>query len=146
MEELQNTPQAEVPQERPRLLTILCILTFIGSGMNFISSLLIYLFFDAFKVAAEAFGKSFNLPGMDMFTNGPPLFFAATAIIYAGAIAGATLMWQLRKIGFHVYTISQILLVLAPMYFFKLAGPGVMDIILAGIFILLYSRNLKMMN
>jgi len=83
---------------------------------------------------------------MEMFTNGPSLFFAFSALIYAASITGAVYMWKLKKIGFHVYTISQILLVIAPMYFFKLPGPGLMDILLAGAFILLYSMNLKTMS
>jgi len=146
MEELQQTPHQETKTKRPGLLTVICILTYVGSGMNVISSLVIFLFFDAFKVVAANIAKTFNLPGMEMLINGPAIFFAASALIYAGAITGALLMWQLRKVGFHVYTISQILLVIAPMYFFKLSGPGLMDILLAGAFILLYSMNLKAMS
>ena len=105
-----------------------------------------FLFFDAFKVVAAEMAKTFNLPGVDMLTEGPRLFFAVSALIYAGSIAGAILMWQLRKIGFHVYTISQILLVVAPMYFYKLPGPGITDILFAGVFVFLYSTNLKTMS
>ena len=146
MEELEHTPFQEPKLKRPGLLTVICILTYIGSGMNLISSLFIFLFFDAFKVVAANLAKTLNLPGMEMFIEGPSIFFAASALIYASTIAGTLFMWQLRKVGFHIYTISQILLVIAPMYFFKLLGPGVMDILLAGVFILLYSMNLKSMS
>ncbi len=146
MEELQQTPLQETKLQRPGLLTVICILTFVGSGMNVISSLVIFFFFDAFKIVAASLVKSFNIPEMEMLIEGPSIFFAASALIYAGAITGALLMWQLRKLGFHIYTVSQILLVIAPMYFFKLPGPGVMDILLAGVFILLYSMNLKSMS
>jgi hypothetical protein len=146
MEELEQTPPSETKLKRPNLLTIICILTFVGSGMNFISNIIIFIFFDTFKVVAANLAKSLNLPGMDMLIDGPSIFFAASALIYAGAISGTILMWQLRKIGFHVYTVSQILLVIAPMYFFKLPGPGLMDVLLAGVFILLYSMNLKSMS
>ena len=146
MEGLEQTPLQENKPQRPRLLTVICILTFVGSGMNLISSIVIFLFFDTFKIVAANLAKSLNLPGMEMLIEGPSIFFAATALIYAVAITGALLMWQLRKLGFHVYTISQILLVIAPMYFFKLPGPGVTDILLAGSFILLYSMNLKTMS
>jgi len=141
----QTQLQGPKPQ-RPGLLTVVCILTYVGSGMNLISSIIIFLFFDAFKVVAANLAKTLNLPGMDMLINGPSVFFAVSALIYAIAITGALLMWQLRKVGFHVYTISQIILVIAPMYFFKLSGPGMMDILLAGVFILLYSMNLKAMS
>ena len=146
MEELEQAPLQQTKPRRPGLLTVICILTYVGSGMNLLSSLIIFLFFDTFKVVAANLAKSLNLPGMDMLINGPSIFFAASALIYVGAITGTFLMWQLRKIGFHIYTISQILLVIAPMYFFKLPGPGVMDILIAGVFILLYSMNLKSMS
>ncbi len=146
MEDQIQTNPLETKPQRSKLLTILCILTFIGSGMNVISGTLIFLFFDAFKVVAAEMAKTFNLPGVDMLTEGPRLFFAVSALIYAGSIAGAILMWQLRKIGFHVYTISQILLVVAPMYFYKLPGPGITDILFAGVFVFLYSTNLKTMS
>jgi hypothetical protein len=146
MEEPGQYPIQQAQPQRTRLLTIICILTFIGSGMNFISSLFVFVFFDSFKILAAELAKSFNLPGMDMFIEGPSLFFAFSALVYAGAITGAFLMWKLKKVGFHVYIISQILLVLAPMYFYKLPFPGIMDMLLAGAFILLYSSNLKSMS
>lgn len=146
MEEQEQNILQEPQPKRSAMLTVLCILTFVGSGMNLVSSLVIFLFFDAFKVVAANLAKTFNLPGMEMLTGGPSIFFGVTALIYAAAIVGSVYMWQLKKLGFHIYTISQILLVVAPMYFFKLPGPGVMDILLAGAFVLLYSMNLKTMS
>jgi hypothetical protein len=146
MEEIQANPvQANKPQ-RPSLLNILCILTFIGSGMNFISSLMIALFYDQFTLIAESINKSFHLPGLETILEGKSVFFAVSALIYLGSIAGAILMWKLKKAGFHVYTIFQILLILSPMYFFHLPIPSFLDIILSGIFIILYSSNLKYMS
>jgi hypothetical protein len=81
-----------------------------------------------------------------MITEGKPGFFFFTALLYAGAAVGAALMWKLRKNGFHVYTISQILLVLAPMYFYHLPSPSFVDIFISGAFIVLYATNLKLMT
>ena len=67
-------------------------------------------------------------------------------MIYAGAFTGAFMMWKLKKTGFHVYTVSQIFLVLSPMYFFHLPVPYLLDVILSGMFIILYSYNLKYMS
>ena len=150
MEEPGQNPQEENRQDRPKLLTVICILTFIGSGMNFISCLIFFVFYDALKEALGkamiAFSKLFNIPESEMLVNISPSFIGASVIIAAGAIAGAILMWQLRKVGFHVYTVSQILLVIAPMYFFRLPAPGVMDTLFAGTFVLLYSLNLKVLT
>ena len=145
MDEIPSIPVQESKPERPKLLNILCILTFIGSGMNFISSLMIALFYDQFTILVEDISKSFHLPGMELMLEGQSIFFAVSALVYAGCIAGAILMWKLKKAGFHVYTIFQILLILSPMYFLHLPVPSFLDIILSGTFIILYSSNLKYM-
>ncbi|MEI7895454.1 MAG: hypothetical protein WCJ26_00355 [bacterium] len=142
------TPQA-LPENkplRPTLLTVLCILTFIGSGMNLFSSLVIAGFYDVFVEVAREFSKKFNIPGIDLLLETKPIYFLVTAAFYAGSLAGAILMMRLKKSGFHVYTIFQILLVLAPMYFMHLASPGFPEMLFSGLFILLYSMNLKFMT
>jgi hypothetical protein len=146
MEETQSNPIEESQPGRPKLLNILCILTFIGSGMNFVSSLMISVFYDQFMVLAEDISKSFHLPGMELLLEGQSIFFAVSALIYAGSISGAILMWKLKKTGFHVYTIFQILLILSPMYFLHLSSPSLPDLILSGTFIILYGSNLKYMS
>jgi hypothetical protein len=146
MEEQQMLPSTESKKKRPNLLTILCILTFIYSGLGAFSNLMVFIFFDASMKFAAELVKTFKLPGMDLFLDAKPIYFAATASINALAIAGAIMMWQLRKLGFHIYTVSQILVILAPMYFFRLPSPDFFSILLSGVFVLLYSSNLKKMS
>ncbi|MCX6247773.1 MAG: hypothetical protein NTW10_08580 [Bacteroidetes bacterium] len=146
MEELTPGALPETKPQRPTLLTVLCILTFIGSGMNLFSGLVIAGFYDVFVEIVQEFGKKFNIPGIDQLLEARPLFFLVTALFYAGSIVGAILMMQLKKTGFHVYTIFQILLVIAPMYFMHLSSPGFPEMLFSGLFILLYSMNLKFMS
>jgi hypothetical protein len=146
MEEQQMLPAPETKDKRPNLLTVLCILTFIGSGLNAFSNLIIFIFFDASMKFAAELVKAFKLPGMDLFLDAKPVYFAVTALINALAIAGAIRMWQLRKQGFHIYTVSQILVIIAPMYFFKLPGPDFLSILFSGIFVMLYGSTLKKMS
>lgn len=141
---MQVTPGT--PPKRPTMLTVLCILTFIGSGMNLFSSLVIAGFYDTFVEIATEFAEKFNLPGMDVIIEARPVFFLISAIFYAGSIAGAVLMLNLKKIGFHVYTTSQILLIITPMYFFHQSSPGIPDLLFAGIFVWLYAMNLKILK
>ena len=131
---------------RPNLLTILCILTFINGGLTFVSSIFVGTFFEQFVVIATDFAEKFKLPGLEMITEGRPLFFFVNALLYGVSVAGALMMWNLKKNGFHVYTIAQILLILSPMYFFQLPGPSIFDIIFSGTFVMLYASNLKMMK
>ncbi len=146
MEELTPGSLPETTPQRPTMLTVLCILTFIGSGMNLFSSLVIAAFYDIFVEVAQEFATKFSIPGIELLLETKPLFFLVTAIFYAGSLAGAILMLNLKKIGFHVYTISQILLVIAPMYFMHLASPGLPELLFSGLFVLLYSTNLKFMS
>ncbi|MEI6889792.1 MAG: hypothetical protein ACOYM0_08010 [Bacteroidales bacterium] len=136
----------QTPLARPNLLTVLCILTFINGLLTFISSIFVGAFFDQFVSIATEFAEKFKLPGLEMITEGRPLFFYVNAVLYGISVAGAFLMWSLKKNGFHVYAIAQILLILSPMYFFQLPGPSIFDIILSGTFVLLYSTNLKIMK
>ena len=146
METLTTPLLPETKPQRPTLLTVLCILTFIGSGMNLFSGLVIAGFYDVFVAVAQEFAEKFKIPGIDLLLETKPLFFLVTAIFYAGSLAGAILMMRLKKIGFHVYTIFQILLILAPMYFMHLPTPGIPELFFSGLFVLLYSTNLKVMS
>lgn len=146
MEEPSSGTAPGQPVKRPVLLTVLCILTFMGCGLNMVSGLVIGLWYERLVPFAAEFGETYQVPGMEMITEGSPRFFFISALLYSGSIAGAFMMWQLRKTGFHLYTISQILVILAPMYFYKLPGPSLADLLLTGIFVILYSLNLKIMK
>ena len=146
MDEQQMLPATEAKDKRPNMLTILCILTFIGSGLNAFSNLMVFIFFDASMSFAAELVKTFKLPGMELFLEAKPIYFAVTALINALAVAGAIRMWQLHKHGFHIYTVAQILVILVPMYFFRLPGPDFFSILLSGVFVLLYGSNLKKMS
>lgn len=146
MEEIPGTSLPPATPKRPQILNILCILTFVGSGMNLVSGLVIGLNFDLFQIVVAELAEKIDLPGMDLILSAPRLYFFLSAILYAGSITGAIYMFKTKKTGFHVYTISQILLLIAPMYFFKLPGPSILDLILTGVFIVLYSTQLKNMT
>ena len=147
-EELSNPGSAPgpLPATRPNLLTVICILSLVNGGLTLISSLIIGSFFDQFVMIATDFAEKFKIPGMEMITEGKPLFFFMNALLYAASITGVGLMFRLKKNGFHIYTISQILLILAPMYFYHLPGPSIFDIILTGTFVMLYYIHLKLMK
>ncbi|MCK9204389.1 MAG: hypothetical protein M0P58_08160 [Bacteroidales bacterium] len=146
MEEITQPPLPELKPKRNNLLTLLCILTFIGSGMNLLSSLTIAGFYDTFVEVAQVFSEKFKLPGMETMMEAKPIFFLVSGLFYAGSLVGAYYMFRLKKNGFHIYTIFQILLIIAPMYFMHMAGPSLFDILLSGAFVLLYGTQLKFMT
>ena len=147
---MEETPQNQVPVEAPPqrsgVLSVLCILTFIWSGMGLFSSLIFSLFYDPMVEMLKKFVEMAKFPGMETILDAPQSYYIAYSFCFAGSIAGAAWMWRLRRLGFHIYTISQILLIISQMYFLKLPGPSVLDVIISAIFIVLYSRHLKIMH
>ena len=71
-------------KKRPDLLTILCILTFIGSGLAAFSNLILFLTYDEMDVLMEEMNVDFEevmlLPGNSESCN---LFSKVMNILYA---------------------------------------------------------------
>jgi len=114
MEDTQNITNNK--PTRPTLLTVLCILTFIGSGISTVSFFMVSVLYEPimeqFKVLYA------NMPEASFLLEAPRDFFVISFILSAASVAGAILMWNLRKIGFHVYTSSQIVYLLIPLFYF----------------------------
>lgn len=138
MEEMNNLTQPK--PARPTLLTVLCILTFIGSGL----SALLYL------LAAILFGVMSDLlvsiPGMSLVAQGGIVLFIVMFILALVSLFGAIKMWGLQKIGFYLYTAAQILMIIVPFIFIPGAQVAVFGIIITILFIVLYALNLKVME
>lgn len=138
MEEMNNLPQAK--KVRPTLLTVLCILTFIGSGLSVLIFLLAAVLFG---VMADVLA---DIPGMSMMTGGGTVFFIVMFILAFVSLFGAIKMWGLKKIGFYLYTAAQVLMIIVPLVLIEGAKVGVFGIVITLIFIILYAINLKAME
>ena len=118
MEELQdqNINQAV----RPKFLTVLCILTFIYSGIMTLSQFAVAIFHETYMGAMsgmmDMFTSNNNAFGQvyAMFMATPRLHFACMGLAYAMALVGAYLMFRLRKMGFSLYALAQVGLVTVP--------------------------------
>ncbi len=142
--------EMEQEKNKPVLLKILLILTFIGSGMTMFSNLFIFGFFDQIKSMTAALGPNYSFMGTTMdlksFFEISPFFYLMQGILSGVSLAGAILMWDLRKIGFHIYTIAQISLLIVPKLFIpNLPFPG-MELLISFLFVFYYSRFLKLMQ
>ncbi len=132
------------PGQRPELLTVLCILTFIGSGLGAFSNLVMSLSYNMIREMAES--GEMNFPGIDIYLSLPGSFFFASFVLMFGSLFGALQMWRLRKFGFHIYTISQILLLLLPTIYMPGMDYPFLNILITAAFVLLYATNLKHMS
>ncbi len=136
-------------QERPRLLAVICILTFIGSGMTLFSNTMIFTFFDQFKaIFSSQGGLSFLGTKMDVgsLLNINPSFYLLQALFSASSLAGAILMWNFRKIGFHLYTSAQIFMLIIPKLFLPALPFPVFELSVSALFVYLYYKHLPLMK
>ncbi len=130
--------------KRPELLSILCVLTFIGSGLAAFSNLVIYLSFDMLFEIYESGGL--NLPGAELIFLFTRSFFIFSFLLYTLSFSGAIRMWKLRKLGFHIYSIAQILLLILPSLYVKTSQFPLPAVLITAAFILFYYRHLKFMH
>lgn len=142
------------PKRTPFLLT-LCILTFIGSGFSFLYYLLLSLskanMPEMMEVYRGMFKNAEMLDQMEIMLNFmasvPSWKYLLVALGFGGSIAGAALMTKLRKEGFHIYVISQI--IIFALLAFLIGGPlktSFSDILLTILFILMYFLQMKKSN
>ena len=135
------------PPKRPTILTIVCILSFISSGLGCLSALITPLFSD---VMIELLKKSpdYNEEVMaEMVTvlQAGWGFYLITFALALCSLTGVFFMWKLRKIGFHLYALSNLALLFTPLLLFSMALSW-SGIFLTASFILLYATNLKFMR
>jgi len=131
------------PQKRSDLLTVLCVLTFIGSGLSFFSYLMFSLSFDSISTVLSE--SEVDLPGIDMIMNTPISYYYSGTLLFGVSLYGAIKMWNLKKIGFHLYTASQILLIILQTIYLSHYGFPYLSVFATAAFILLYFKNYKYM-
>ena len=144
MEQQQPHIDKQPPIKRPDLLTILCVLTFIGSGLALFSNLFIYLAYDEMLVMIEEY--EIDIPGFDMMMSGGKRFFIAGFILYSFSLFGALQMWKLKKLGFHLYTGAQIFILLLPVVMIPTYQFSIFSLLITAIFVIGYGVNLKYMR
>jgi hypothetical protein len=160
------------PVQRPTFLTVLCILTFIGSSYAIISGTVTY--FNADRVAKtlvtakseinedinrkhknDPEGNGFAAKVMDnmsVMTNPDNLRKSSLGSIIASlfCLAGAILMWRLNRKGFFIYVLGTIIGIAVPFYVFGNNFLTALSVGFAGfigiLFVIFYAMNLKSMK
>ena len=130
---------------RPGFLTFLCVLTFIGSGMSVLSNLLSPVFAPIFIEA---------LRSSPLFANGIELYeqmlatpiwqFYLLAFFCATSIIGAVYMLKMKRIGFHIYVVSQLAqMCIGQFVIGGLFKPNIFSVLVTVMFICLYGMYYK---
>ena len=129
---------------RPELLTLLCILTFIGSGLAAFSYFFIFISYD--EIGTMMKEMDFDFSGFEIMMSGGKRFFAAGFILYSISLGGAIQMWKLNKIGFHLYTAAQVFILILPVVMIKSLPFSIFSLLLTLVFILGFFSQLKFMK
>lgn len=124
-------------KQRPTFLTVLCILSFIGSPLSLISNIMSYMSMtgdDAITAMAlqmlEAMGISIN-----------PVGYLINAVLCLGSLFGAFQMWKLKKMGYFIYvgaTVGTVIITFVMLGGLSMGGIAIVAVLLAAIFPVLY--------
>jgi hypothetical protein len=150
----------EAPKQRPVFVTVLCILTFCGAGITIFSSLFSILTMGQLETSMNEMNKVFDDTNLGMdFGNSYRWMKISYVLNLVGSLlclAGALFMWKLKKIGFYIYIVGQVLPIIGSfmtMNSIKLgafAGFGIIASIIGMMFpiafIIMYGLNLKHMK
>lgn len=158
-------------EKRPTFLVVLCILTFINTGLNILTSLVQLISGPTSeeqllqeKVELTKAANEMKDTGMDALANMMEQLQAMTADIQANfyiamtvalvapliGLFGALKMWKGQRLGFHLYIIYNLIAVggiylyVSPQNIPSLSI--IFGLLLSGVFIFMYSRNLQWMN
>lgn len=138
----ENTPTPK----RSSFLQVICILSFIGSGFSIFGGLIYTLFLDDIIDVLIESGIDFYIKLADALSAIPKSYFGAEFVLAIGSLVGVLFMWRLKKVGFHIYTISNLLILGLPL-FFNVGSFNLFGLIFpTGPFIVMYALNYKQMK
>jgi len=135
-------------KNRPGFLTFLCVLTFIGSGFSLLSNMLMPVFapvlLEFLRNSSAASMPAGVIESYEKLIATPIWLFYLSALFCATSILGAIYMLKMKKIGFHIYVISQIILFIIGQFLISnISTPNYFGLFLTLLFIGLYAIHYK---
>ena len=124
-------------KRRPDLLSALCILTFIGSGIAFLGYFAAALFFEQTKELIVRYSSRHSVEIIS------PLFFTVLMAFYALSLTGAIRMWKLHRDGLYLYVPAQLIILFFPSVYIGWEAFSTANAIFTTLFIAGYSIHLK---
>lgn len=129
-----------------RNLRIFLVLSMIGSGVYFLANLAWGVSLPSVKLAYES--GELTIPEemtvmMEQMIRTPRSFYLCSALLYAVSLIGVVLMWNIRKSGFHLYTLAQLLVLLIGVLFIGKDHLVLGDVMLTILFVTYYFLAMK---
>ncbi|MCR5013587.1 MAG: hypothetical protein K6A28_02310 [Bacteroidales bacterium] len=121
------------PVKRPLGMTIFLVLSLINAVFQIFSSLFTYLFMPAMKELLETgqleeqlevFMPTIDEEMADAVMNNittqlsvQPVYYLLLGLLFIGSLVGVLKMFKLQRLGFHIYSISQMLILIVQVAF-----------------------------
>ena len=129
------------------LLKILLVLSIISAVFCILSEGMMALFLptlDRVYAAHPEVLEEFHLTATwEVMAQVPRPFYGAMALLSALSLTGCLLMWKLRRVGFHCYTLAQLLMLLLPLLFLGKGAVGIGNVMFTVLFVVYYWLLLK---
>jgi hypothetical protein len=129
---------------RPDWLTYLCIASFIGSGLAVVSNLFIFFSYEEMILLKDQIDM--NIPEFELIMSGGRRFFFAGFILYSISFFGVYYLYKLRKIGFHLYAVAQVFILVLPVAFIPAYPFSLLSVLVTAGFITGYAYYYKIMK
>lgn len=134
---------------RRRSLRIVLVLSFIGSGLSFFSYLMMSLGLPSMQALYNSGSMTFPSEMtvyVEQLMETPRAFFVCSSLLYAMSIGGLALMWNIRKNGFHMYTLAQLLLLLVTVLFLGRERLALGDVMFTLLFVVYYFIAMRQLD
>ncbi len=145
---MNDASQQKPVNKRPQLLSFLCVLSFIGSGIGAFSSFMVFFLHDAILSIISSGDYDATALNLDFFSTIDRIYFLLSGLLMVISFTGVLHMWQLRRAGFHLYALSQLMiLIVSTIYVYKpMDSFPMFDLLITTLFILLYLRFRNIMD
>ncbi len=126
--------------KRPVLFSSACILSFAGSGIAFLTFLLVAIFYDFVS------GKIIGITNELSMEGTSPFYFILMSAFHALSFTGVVALWKYRKNGFYRYAFSQLAIIFLPLIFLSRNAFSVTNTVFTIVFVSIYFFYLPMNN
>ena len=140
--------------QRPTGLTIWCVLSFINAVWQVIMNTVIFLSFNFMQRLSqdEDYLEMLEKYGMDGDMSDQAFgallsigrgYYILVALLFVGSFIGVYNMWYQQKKGFHIYAISQILILIVMALFgatSSMTGPVILTVLWIGVYYMYYRK------
>lgn len=129
------------------ILKILLVLSIINAVFSFLGEGMMALFLPTLERVYSAHPEvleEFHMTATwEVMAQVPRLYYGAMSLLAALSLTGCLLMWRYRRVGFHCYTLAQLLMLVAPLLVLGKGAVGLGNVMFTILFVAYYWVLLK---